>query len=370
MSTFHRGLVVGKFCPLHLGHELLIAQAQRQCGELLILSYAKPGFAGCETERRAFWLRQRFPGVASHVIDEATLAALCAARGVATREVPPDAAPDDVHRHFVAWLLADVLAAPVDAVFTSEDYGDGFARVLAGRFGAPVRHVCVDRARRAVPVSGTQIRADPRAWRQYLSPPVIASLVPPVSRVALLGAESTGKSTLAKALAEALGTVWAHEYGRELWEAKQGHLVFGDLPRIGRTQVEREETLAREARGVLICDTTPLTTALYSEALFGAVDEELRRLARRRYDLTFLCVPDFPLVQDGTRRDEAFRRFQHRWYLNALRREGIAHTLLAGPPEQRLAQAVAAIGAPVARDRFGFRCETMEMTGPLAPAKR
>jgi NadR type nicotinamide-nucleotide adenylyltransferase len=164
-----------------------------------------------------------------------------------------------------------------------------------------------------------------------------------ILRVALIGGESTGKSTLAKALAEALGTVWAHEYGRELWEARQGRLVFDDLLHIGRTQVEREERLARDARGVLICDTTPLTTALYSEVLFATVAEELEQLARRPYDLVFLCQPDFPLVQDGTRRDEAFRQFQHAWYLRAMQRDGVAHVTLAGPLEERLERAIAVI---------------------------
>jgi cytidyltransferase-like protein len=55
---FRRGLVVGKFCPLHLGHELLIRRAQAECDELLVLSYTKPGFDGYDRERRSGWLRQ------------------------------------------------------------------------------------------------------------------------------------------------------------------------------------------------------------------------------------------------------------------------------------------------------------------------
>jgi HTH-type transcriptional regulator, transcriptional repressor of NAD biosynthesis genes len=343
-KPFRRGLVVGKFCPLHFGHELLVRQAQAQCEELVVLSYTKPGFTGHESDRRAAWLRMRFPEVDSHVLDDGILARLCVERGLASREVPADAADDEVHRHFVAWWLADVRGTPVDAVFTSEDYGDGFADVLAARLGTPVRHVCVDKAREAVPVSGTQIRRDPFAWRAYLSPEVYASFVP---RVALLGGESTGKSTLAQALANALGTLWAPEYGRELWEAKRGVLVYDDMLRIARTQAEREEALAREASGVLICDTTPLTTALYSEVLFGAVAEELQRLARRRYELVFLCAPDFAFVQDGTRRDEAFRLFQHEWYLGALERDGVAHMVVAGTLEERLALALAAVGEKI-----------------------
>ena len=345
-KPFRRGLVVGKFCPLHLGHELLITEAQAACEELIVLSYTKPGFAGYGTERRAGWLRMRFPQVDSHVLDDHVLAAICSARGLPPRTVPADDAGDDVHRRFVAWWLAQIRGTAVDAVFTSEDYGDGFAQVLAACFGTPVRHVCVDKARKAVPVSGTQIRDDPGRWRQFLSPQVHASFVP---RVALLGGESTGKSTMAQALAEALGTVWVPEYGRELWEAKRGALVFDDMLHIARTQLAREETLAQQAKEVLVCDTTPLTTALYSDVLFGTVAAELAALAQRPYDVTLLCAPDFAFVQDGTRRDEAFRRFQHQWYVDVLQRKSVAHVLLTGTPEARLALALAAI----TRQTFG-----------------
>lgn len=339
-KQFRRGLVVGKFCPLHLGHELLIRRGQVQCEELVVVSYTKPGFAGYGTERRAAWLRARFPDLTGHVLDDAVLASICAAQGLSAREIPEDAAADDVHRHFVAWWLADVLGKPVDAVFTSEDYGDGLAAVLAARFGAPVRHVCIDKAREAVSVSGTQVRRDPLAWRADLSPEVYASFIP---RVALLGGESTGKSTLAQALATQLETAWVPEYGRELWEEKQGALVFEDMLRIATNQVEREEVLARQANCVLVCDTTPLTTALYSDEMFGIVAPELQRLAARSYEFVFLCAPDFPFVQDGTRRDQAFRLLQHDRYLRALAGAGVAYMMLAGSLQERLALAAAAV---------------------------
>ena len=339
-KLFRRGLVVGKFCPLHLGHEFLIRSALDQCQELVVLSYTKPGFAGYESERRAAWLRVRFPDVDSHVLDDAILAGTCAARGLAPREVPGDAASDAAHRHFVAWWLEEVRGVLVDAVFTSEDYGDGFANVIAACSGTPVQHVCIDKARTAVSVSGTQVRANPYEWRAYLSPQVYASFVP---RVALLGGESTGKSTLAQALASALGTAWVPEYGRELWEEKAGLLAIEDMLLIGQTQIQREERLAYEVEGVLVCDTTPLTTSLYSEVLFGAVAPDLQSLARRPYDLVLLCAPDFPFVQDGTRRDEAFRLFQHGWYIRSLARDGVPYVVLAGTPDERLASALAAI---------------------------
>lgn len=171
-----------------------------------------------------------------------------------------------------------------------------------------------------------------------------------MERICLLGAESTGKSTLAEALAMALGTAWVPEYGRERWLEKGGHLEYADMLDIGRRQVALEEFAARTASRWLFCDTSPMTTAFYSEAMFGRVDDELLRLAARPYDRTWLCAPDFALVQDGTRRDQAFRRRQHDWYLARLECYGVPYEVLTGDHSRRMAQATAwlmVVGQPL-----------------------
>ncbi len=339
---FPRGLVVGKFCPLHLGHEHLIRRAQQQCDELVVVSYTEPGFPGLDRERRAAWLRARFPELRCHVLDPGHLAQMCQERGVAPRRIPADDEPEDVHRHFVAQLLLDLLGGPVQAVFTSEHYGDGFAAVMSQVFGAPVQHVCVDLHRVQVPVSGTQVRRDPLAHRSLLSPEVFADFMP---RIALLGGESTGKTTLAQALAKALNTAWVPEFGRTLWERQEGRLSFEDMALIGRTQVEHEVQMAQRAQGCLICDTTPLTTCLYSEWMFGRVDPALRAWAERRYTLTLLCDTDIPFEQDGTRQQADFRLMQQARYRQELTARGIPFVVVSGSLEQRVAQAVDAVRA-------------------------
>jgi len=340
-QVFDCGLVVGKFCPLHLGHEFLIRQAQTACREVLVISYTKPSFPGYDSERRETWLQARFPELMTRVIDECRLIALCQESGITSiSEIPPDDAPDDAHRNFVAWLCRDVLRKKVDSVFTSESYGDGFAGVLSQYFGHHVTHICVDQARVTIPVSGTAIRANPLAHREFLSSEVYASFIP---RVCLLGGESSGKTTLAACLAKALQTTWVAEYGRSLWEAKQGQLEFQDMLRIGQMQIAREDEQARQANSVLICDTSPLTTAFYSQELFGRVEDELSRMADRHYDLILLCAPDFAFVQDGTRQDQAFRLRQHRWYIYAMKCRGFSHREVGGPPDQRLAEGISLI---------------------------
>ena len=64
-----RGLVVGKFCPLHLGHERLIEFAATRCRQLLVIGWSQPGFPGYSAERRERWLRARFPQATVAVLD-------------------------------------------------------------------------------------------------------------------------------------------------------------------------------------------------------------------------------------------------------------------------------------------------------------
>ena len=160
-----------------------------------------------------------------------------------------------------------------------------------------------------------------------------------VRRIAVLGGESSGKTSLAAALAERLDTVWAPEYGRERWMENAGVLQYADMLHIGEVQVAREDAMVQQADRYLVCDTTPLTTLCYSEATFGRAESRLIELAQRLYDTILLCAPDFPFVQDGTRRDTEFRSMQHNWYRDALDRYRIPYTVLAGPLEQRLQHA-------------------------------
>ena len=335
--NYRSGLIVGKFCPLHSGHQLLIDTALAQCERVIVVSYTNPDIPGFDRALRERWLRDLYPNVNSLVLDQTWLDAqeLCGPFS----KIPHDDDAEEDHRKFTAWLCHSVLGEAVDAVFTSEDYGDGFADVLSewlsDHAGTTHRvvHVCVDKARGRVPVSGTKVRNSPWDYADLMDPRVRALFV---KRIAVLGGESTGKTTLCASLAERLQTVWVPEYGRDLWVEKDGSLEFADMLRIGKRQVVLEEQALQSAHRWLVCDTSPLTTMFYSQALFNAVDPELARLALRLYDQVVLCAPDIAFVQDGTRQDEAFRNLQHAWHLEKLNALGIPYILLSGPLKVRL----------------------------------
>lgn len=339
MSRFRCGLVVGKFSPLHRGHELVIQRAFEACAQVVVISYSKPEFPGCEAATRERWLRQRFPSARVLVVTESDLARWPAVAST-FRELPANDAPGETHQAFCAALCSTVLGVRIDAVFGSETYVPAFAAHLTlhqqrhGGGGTPVCPVLVDPARVTVPISGSQLRSAPAAWRDWVGPEVNASAV---LRIALVGGESTGKTTLAQRMAERLATTWVPEYGRERWEERQGHLEYGDLLEIAREQVRREDAAARGASVFLFCDTTPLTTLFYSLELFGQAEPELWELSRRSYARVVLCEADFEFQQDGTRRDAAFRAAQQAWYRRELGARGLAYLPISGTLDHRLA---------------------------------
>ncbi len=168
-----------------------------------------------------------------------------------------------------------------------------------------------------------------------------------VSRVAILGAESSGKSTLAAALARHYRTVWVPEYLREFVDTTCRVPNEGDQYPIARTQQEREDAAALQASGLLFCDTTPMMTALYSRWYWGRVDAQLAQLERRHdYAFTLVTAPDSPWEADGLQREsEEVRQAVHEQVIQVLAERGIAYTLVTGSLPQRMLQAARLLDA-------------------------
>ncbi|MEU0103075.1 AAA family ATPase [Streptomyces sp. NPDC006267] len=346
MKRHGHGLVLGKFYPPHAGHHHLVRTARDRCERLTVLVCAA-SVESIPLADRVAWMRETHP------------------------DVTVVGAVDDTHmdvRDPAVWdahMAVFTAAVPerVDAVFTSEAYGEELGR----RLGAA--SVLVDPGRILFPVSGTAVREDPAGCRDLLQPPVRAALA---RRVVVLGAESTGTTTLARALAghyRARGGVWARtgyvaEYGREYSEHKLAALrerrpgaawedvsfTTDDFPLIAKAQNDREETAARAGSPVLFCDTDSFATTVWHERYAGGrnplVEEIADRTARHLWLLT--DHEGVAFEDDGLRDGEELRPWMTDRFRAGLTRTGRPFIELTGPPEARLATATAAVDALLA----------------------
>ena len=314
-----RGLVLGKFLPPHNGHLHLCEAAKRMCDELTIVvgSLQREPIPG---EQRVAWMRELVPG--ARVVHH-------------TAELPQE--PAEHPEFWKLWresLLACVGHAP-DRVFSSDTYG----LRLASELGAV--WIPIDPHRETFAISGTAVRADPRAhWRSI--PRCVRAHY--VQRVSVFGPESTGKSTLAAALARALDTVYVPEFARAYLESRGGVLVRPEMDVIGEGQLAMEDAAAGDANRVLVCDTDPLATVVWCEVMYGEAPAWLVEKARaRRYALTLLCEVDLPWENDLVRylphdRPGFFARCEA-----ALRAAGRRYTVIRGTGDERTINAIAAV---------------------------
>lgn len=314
------GLVVGKFSPLHLGHEALINFAQANCDVLYIISYSNPEFRGCDAWTRYRWLKTRFPKAKLLVFNSRIGYYSGSPLPGGGFDIPPNSAPDGVQRDFLRQVLECYCIEPT-VMFSGEDYGPPCANYLG------IEYVHYDRATK---VSGTLIRQgdlNPAIW---CSPVVRASLI---NRIAVLGAESSGKTTLCEALAEAHNTVWVPEYGREYWEKNAGIHHPTELYHIASEQYRRENSYAFLANRVMFLDTTTATTTWYAKKMF---DTHLL-VPSSRVDTLVLCLSDFPFVQDGTR-NSAWAEEQREFYFGYYKSFQGPKIMVSGTVPERIKQ--------------------------------
>jgi len=167
-------------------------------------------------------------------------------------------------------------------------------------------------------------------------------------RVRLLGAESTGKTTLAASLADAYETLWNPEYGRpytEIGRTGKTEWTSDEFTHIARITCWYEDFLAGLAGRLLFCDTDAFTTAVFHEVYLGRPATAFPELVARPYDLTLVCGLDVPWAHDGVREFEEQRHWMHERYVAHARESGRPWLLVEGPLEQRLRRARAAVDA-------------------------
>lgn len=319
MTSKIRGMALGKFMPPHLGHLYLAEFGQHHVEEMTVVV--------CSLQRepipgtlRYQWMKELLPHVrVLHL----------------TEELPQE--PSDHPNFWNLWreALLRILGEPPHRVFASENYGLQLARELGAQF------IEVDITRGAVPVSGTAIRTQPMNHWSY-----IPRCVRPyfARKVSIFGPESTGKSMLAARLAKHFQTALVPEYARTFLEAQNGNLAEPDLIPIVQGQIASENALTLNSNRVLICDTDPLLTTVWSHTLYGRCDPWIiTQATARSYDLTLLTDVDVPWVDDQVRYLPNERHsFLHQCE-ETLQQTGRRYVLLRGSWQERFRLACQAI---------------------------
>jgi len=313
-----RGLTLGKFAPFHRGHQLLVETALTEVDELVVMVYAT-NVIDIPLQVRAGWIRDLYPMV--RIIE--------AWDG-------PDSYGDtpDIRSEQEAYILKKLGGLRITHFYSSEFYGDHVSRAL----GAVDRRI--DEVRLAVPISGTALRADYFAGREYIAPRVYADLI---TKVCFMGAPSTGKTTLARAMADRYKTLWMPEYGAEYWLENQvdRRLTIEQFEEIAPEHNRREDALTLQSRNYLFCDTNPITTSVFAKDYHGCVGPVLARLAaeaEKRYDLFFLCDTDIPYADTWDRSGDQKRKWFQNQIVGDLAERRVPFFRVSGTVEERIDQ--------------------------------
>lgn len=325
MSGSRVGLTLGKFAPLHRGHQFLIETALAEVDHLIVMIYDCSELTPVPLSTRSQWIRDLYPNVeVIEAVDGPT-------------EVGSDPRITRAHDEYI---LSKLGTRKVTHFYSSEFYGDHVSAAL----GALDRRV--DPARERYPISGTRVREEPYRYRHLVAPRVYRDLV---MNVAFLGAPSTGKTSLCEALARRYQTVWMPEYGREYWErhAANRRLTPEQLVEIAEGHLHREEAHLFESNRCLFTDTNAITTLLFAYYYHGSALPRLEQLAdaaATRYARVFVCGDDIPYEDTWDRSGDTNRREMQQRTLDELSRRRIPFIELRGSIDERVAKVEAVLG--------------------------
>lgn len=300
------GIVVGKFAPLTLGHINLINIAATECEAVLVVLSHDQRWVDSLSPRdqvllslnnRRRWLDQTFadtPHVMIDTIDESDIPAF----------------PNGWYEY--CDLLADVISNydgsceewgqlihPEDiAIFSSEP---GYTEHYREHLG--IENIVVDHDRTNVPISATMIRENLYDNWGFLPTVVRRDYA---KRVLVMGQESTGKTSLVKALAKQFATSWVEEYGRTYCETVLGGsevtLRSEDYPIIAYRHKVLELEAQAHANRLVFIDTGAFSTEYFHRLYEGVPNPVVSAIAaNEHYDLVIILSPNVPWVADGLR---------------------------------------------------------------------
>lgn len=326
-KKYRNGFLLGKFLGFHTGHMLLITSAANDCENLTVLA--------CSLKSEPIPGNLRYGWVKSFCD---SYQGSCKIQVInVTDELPQ--LPEEHPQFWEIWCdLIKKNCPDIEAIYSSEDYGFELAKRLN------IEHVLVDKERIKQPVSGTAIRNNPFANWQYIYHKAKPYFM---KRIYFLGPESTGKSTTSKLIADKFDVNWVPEYGRFLYEEKNGELEFMDFCEIVIKQRDVENKLSiNSQKPFILCDTDVITTKVFCELYypeeFHKLDEFFDFHIKKQLENNchfFIMHPDMTeSVQDGTRKliDYQTRMKHYDMIVKELIKWDISCTVLTGTHKERI----------------------------------
>jgi len=163
-----------------------------------------------------------------------------------------------------------------------------------------------------------------------------------LKKIVITGPESTGKTTLAEALAQRLNALLIPEFARSYVEKLNRPYAYSDVEKIAQHQVDEERRFSDTgASGILLMDTWLIVTKVWFEVVYGVAPEWIEKwIATDDIDLFLVCAPDIPWIADpirengGEMRSKLFDR-----YIKEIESHGFAYEIVRGSGELRLQNA-------------------------------
>lgn len=311
-----RALIIGKFYPPHEGHHYVIERALEECDEVyvIVLWSRVESIRGWQRQK---WLQEIHPNAI--VLSDQD-------------EYPVDYNDNQAWENHVG-VMKHCLNRVPGYNFITHVYGsESYIPRLASYFNA--EPVVLNRGLNGI--SATKIRANPRSHWEDMRGPIRAALI---KRIVVLGAESSGTTTLARDLSATYNSPWVPEYGRLFSEGKVDlKWTHEDNYHIAEAQRNMEDALAQHSKnGLLICDTNAWVTQVWDEFLVGPVyhGHRWKHTKPALYILTDLC----PWEDDGVRFGEHFRENMQNRFKELLDDQDVPWIEVTGSPLHRLWQA-------------------------------
>jgi len=284
------GFIGGKFLPLHLGHVHAISSAARKVDELYVV------LTSSKKRDRELCKRDRIKYIPADIRLSWIGAAIKDIKNAKVIHVEDEWGDKDYDWNKGARMIKRAIGKQIDFVFSSETkYEKHFSKNYP-----EAKHKVLDSERKRFRISATQIRKDPyRNWSmlpEYVRPFF-------TKKIAIVGTESCGKTTLAKKLAKFYNTNFVPEIGRDYCNRYSNQLTPQMFGHIAMEHYLLQIRASEKSNKLLFIDSEAVITQYYLDMYFNGnkspLIEEIIKL--QDYDLVLFLEPDVKWVDDGLR---------------------------------------------------------------------